>query len=81
VMALLGTPVRGGVIGGVDLVDTDYGALAIDSKTGEGSDGGDIDPLTSLESAGKTLCAALELPADTIAKRITTGKVVTAALV
>jgi len=81
VMTLFGKHVKGGVIGGVDVVDNDYGAVAIDSKTGKGGDGGDIDPLTSLESAGKTLAAALQLPADVIDQRIAAGKVVSAALV
>jgi uncharacterized protein (DUF1501 family) len=81
VMTLFGKHVKGGVIGGVDVVDNDYGAVAIDSKTGKGGAGGDIDPLSSLESAGKTLAAALQLPADVIDKRIVSGKVVSAALV
>jgi uncharacterized protein (DUF1501 family) len=81
VMTLFGKHVKGGVIGGVDVVDNDYGAVAIDSKTGKGGDGGDIDPLTSLESAGKTLAAALQLSADVIDKRIAAGKVVSGAIV
>jgi hypothetical protein len=81
VMTLFGPHVKGGVIGGVGPVDSDYGALAIDSSTGRGGDGGDIDPLTSLESAGKTLAAALQLPSERIEQRISGGKVVSAALV
>ena len=69
------------MIGGVDVVDNDYGAVAIDSKTGQGGTGGDIDPLTSLESAGKTLAAALQVPTDVIDKRIASGKIVSAAIV
>jgi len=80
VLTLFGKHVKGGVIGGVDAVDGDFGAVAIDSKTGQGGAGGDIDPLSSLESAGKTLCAALQIPAETIEKRIVGGKVVSAAL-
>jgi len=81
VMTLFGKHVQGGVIGGVDVVDSDYGAVAIDSKTGKVGPGGDIDPLTSLESAGKTLAAAVQVPADVIDKRIAAGKVVSAAIV
>jgi uncharacterized protein (DUF1501 family) len=80
VMTLFGKHVQGGVIGGVGRVDSDFGALAIDSSTGEGSAGGDIDPLTSLESAGKTLAAALQLPSERIEQRISGGKVVAAAI-
>ena len=81
VMTLFGRHVRGGVIGGVGPVDGDFGAVAIDSSTGKPSDGGDIDPLSSLESAGKTLAAALQLPADRIEQRISAGKIVSAAIV
>ncbi len=81
VMTLFGKHVQGGVIGGVDVVDNDFGATAIDSVTGEGGAGGDIDPLQSLESAGKTLAAAVRVPNDRIEQRINAGKVVSAALV
>jgi hypothetical protein len=80
VMTLFGKHVRGGVIGGVEAVDGDYGASAIDSTTGKGGPGGDIEPLTSLESAGKTLAAALQVPSERIEQRINAGKVVSAAL-
>ena len=81
VMTLFGKHVQGGVIGGVDLVDQDYGATGIDSKTGKADPSGDITPLSSLESAGKTLAAALQVPSDRIEARINGGKVVSAALV
>jgi hypothetical protein len=81
VMTLFGKHVKGGVIGGVDVVDQDFGATGIDSKTGKADPSGDIAPLTSLESAGKTLAAALQVPGDRIEQRITGGKVVSAALV
>ena len=80
VMTLFGKHVRGGVIGGVGPVDDDFGALGIDSATGKGRDGGDIDPLASLESAGKTLAAAVQLPGDRIEARINAGKVVSGAI-
>ena len=81
VMTLFGKHVKGGVIGGVDVVDQDYGAVGIDSKTGKADPNGDIAPLASLESAGKTLAAALQVPSDRIEARISAGKVVSAALV
>jgi hypothetical protein len=80
VMTLFGKYVKGGVIGGVDVVDQDFGAVGIDSKTGKADPSGDITPLTSLESAGKTLAAALQVPNDRIEQRINTGKVVGAVL-
>jgi len=81
VMTLFGKNVRGGVLGGVDVVDGDFGAVAIDSKTGSASPDGDVDPLQSLESAGKTLAAAVRVPNDRIDLRINAGKIVSAALV
>jgi hypothetical protein len=81
VMTLFGKNVKGGVIGGVDVVDQDFGATGIDSKTGKADPNGDIAPLASLESAGKTLAAALQVPGDRIEARINAGKVVSAALV
>jgi hypothetical protein len=81
VMTLFGKHVQGGVIGGVDAVDQDFGAVGIDSKTGKPSPSGDISPLSSLESAGKTLAAALQVPSDRIEARISGGSVVSAALV
>jgi len=81
VMTLFGKHVKGGVIGGVDVVDQDFGASGIDSKTGKADANGDVAPLTSLESAGKTLAAALQVPGSRIEQRITGGKVVSGALV
>jgi hypothetical protein len=80
VMTLFGKHVKGGVIGGVQVVDQDFGATGIDSKTGMADANGDIAPLASLESAGKTLAAALQVPGDRIDARINAGKIVTAAL-
>lgn len=80
VMTLFGKHVRGGVIGGVGAVDGDFGAQAIDSTTGRASESGDIDPLSSLESAAKTLGAALQVSSERLEQRISGGKVVTAAL-
>jgi hypothetical protein len=79
-MTLFGKHVKGGVIGGIGPVDGDFGALAIDSTSGKGGAGGDIDPLSSLESAGKTLAAAVQVPSDRIETRINAGKVVAAAI-
>lgn len=80
VMTLFGKHVRGGVIGGVAEVDGDFGAVALSSTTGLPDANGDVDALSSLESAGKTLAAALQVPAERIEQRISGGKVVTAAI-
>jgi hypothetical protein len=80
VMTLFGKHVVGGVIGGVEAVDDDFGAVAIDSSTGQASASGDIEPLSSLESAAKTLGAALQVPSERLEQRISGGKVVSAAI-
>jgi hypothetical protein len=76
----IGKPFRGGVIGGVGPVAGDYGALAIDSKTGAGGAGGDIQPLDSLASFGKTVLAAVGVDAGTISTSIAGGAVIGGAL-
>jgi Protein of unknown function (DUF1501) len=81
VMMMFGKNVRGGVVGGIEPVAGDFGAAAIDSATGSASASGDIDPLSSLESAAKTLWSALELPAERMQVRIAGGKAVRAAIV
>jgi hypothetical protein len=76
----IGKPFQPGIIGAVGPVGSDYGALAIDSKTGRGVDGGDIQTGASLASFGKTVLAAVGADAATIDHAITNGKVVPAAL-
>jgi hypothetical protein len=73
----IGKPFKGGVIGGVGPVGTDYGALAIDSASGAGGAGGDIGPTDTLASFGKTVLAAVGLDSKSV---IGSGKVVTGAL-
>jgi hypothetical protein len=76
----IGKPFAGGIIGGVGPVGGDYGALAIDSKTGVGAAGGDVAPVESLASYGRTMLAAVGVDSATAATQITSGKVITAAL-
>jgi hypothetical protein len=76
----IGKPFRGGVIGGVAPVGTDYGALAISSADGTGAAGGDIPAVETLGAFGKTLLAAVGVDAATVATSITSGKVISAAL-
>lgn len=76
----IGKPFKGGVIGGVGPVASDYGALAIDSQTGAGGAGGDVEPGSTLASFGKTALAAVGADAAAIDAAISTGKVIPAAL-
>ena len=76
----IGKPFRGGVIGGVGPVAGDYGALAIDSKSGRGVAGGDIAAVDTLASFGKTAMAAVGIDAATIGTAITSGQVIGPAL-
>jgi hypothetical protein len=76
----IGKPFKGGVIGAVGPVASDYGALAIDSRTGVGTAGGDIDAGSTLASFGKTALAAVGADASTIDASISIGKVIPAAL-
>jgi hypothetical protein len=76
----IGKPFRGGVIGGVAPVMADYGALAIDSKTGKGVAGGDIAAVDTLASFGKTALAAVGVAPTVISSTITSGQVIAPAL-
>jgi hypothetical protein len=76
----IGKPFAGGVIGGVGPSGGDYGALAIDSQTGAAAAGGDVAPLQSLASFGRTVLAAVGVDDTTAAAQISGGKVVRAAL-
>ena len=73
-------PFRGGVIGGIAPVQKDYGALAIDSKTGAGAASGDFKAVDTLASFGKTMLAAVGIDAGVIGSQILVGQTVTAAL-
>jgi hypothetical protein len=80
VSVAIGKPWKGGIVGGVAPVAGDYGALAIDSTSGRGVAGGDISPLDSLASFGKTTLAAVGIDAQTIGTSISAGKVISGAL-
>jgi hypothetical protein len=76
----IGKPFRGGVIGGVAPLGGDYGALAIDSKTGKGSPTGDVSAANTLASFGQTMLSAVGVAPDKIARAITRGQVIPTAL-
>jgi Protein of unknown function (DUF1501) len=76
----IGKSIRGGVVGGLAPVDKDYGALAVDSKTGQASPGGDISALDTLAAYGQTLLAAVGVDSSVISTQIDTGRVVSGVL-
>ncbi len=76
----IGKPFRGGVVGGVAPVGSDYGATGIDSATGNSNKSGDIAPIDSLASFGKTVLSAVGMPQAAIDYAIPAGKVVTGSL-
>ncbi len=77
----IGKPFRGGVVGGVVPVRKDFGALAIDSKTGRGTASGDIPALQTLASFGRTMLAGVGVDSTVIGAQITSGQVIAGALV
>jgi hypothetical protein len=77
----IGKPFRAGVIGGVGPVKPDYGALAIDSKTGAGNAGADITAVDTLAAFGQTMLASIGADPTVITSPGGTGKVISAALV
>ena len=89
VMMMSGQYVNAGVYGGIKPVGTDFGATGIESTTGTSNDGGDIPVDESLESAAKTLAAAVGLPSGVMETRVQSnasgqeapvGKIISAAV-
>jgi hypothetical protein len=76
----IGRPFRGGVLGAVGPVAPDYGALPIDSKTGNGTKEGDIRPIDTMASFAQTMLAAVGGDPTVITSPMQTAKVVTSAL-
>jgi hypothetical protein len=76
----IGKPFKGGIIGGVAPVGSDYGALAIDSRSGAASTSGDVSPVNSLAAFGQTMLAAVGVSPAIISSDVATGTVVTGAL-
>jgi hypothetical protein len=76
----IGKPFRGGVIGGVTALKSDFGALPIEAKTGRGDEGGDIHAGDTLAAFGRTMLAAIGADPGLLTSPDGTAKVVTAAL-
>jgi hypothetical protein len=81
VSVVIGKPFRAGVVGGVAPVGNDYGAQPIDSKTGAGTASGDIAAGSTLATFAQTMLAGAGAPAAAIPSLITSGQVLSAALV
>ena len=77
---MIGSRLRGSVIGGLELVGLEYQAGAISSTTGQGGPGGDINFADTLSAMGKTLGAAVGVSRDVLDSQITQGRIVSAAL-
>lgn len=77
---LIGRPFRGGIVGGLTPHGGDYRALGIDSRTGAGTDAGDIPFAETLASLGKTLGRGLGLPEALLDESVHEGRVVRSAL-
>jgi Protein of unknown function (DUF1501) len=77
VSVTIGKSILGGVVGGLVPVNQDYGATAVDSKTGASGANSDIAAVDTLASYGKTLLSAVGVDSTTIANQISSGKVVT----
>jgi len=81
VTVMMGKGLRAGVVGGLEPKSGDYGAQAIDAKTGRGvASGGDVPFEETLSAMGKTLGAALGLAPAVLDANIAQGKIVTGAL-
>jgi hypothetical protein len=76
----IGKPFVGGVVGGVTRVQSDYGALPIDSKSGAGTSGGDIRAADTLAAFGMTMMAAVGADPSSITSPTGSGAVVAGAL-
>jgi hypothetical protein len=77
----MGAPFRGGVIGGVVAQENDFGATAIDSRTGRGHEGGDISAASSQQSLMRTLAQGIGLPTTLLERCLPGSKAVRSTLV
>ncbi|MCX4240492.1 DUF1501 domain-containing protein [Paraliomyxa miuraensis] len=82
VMSICGKHVKAGVVGGIEPSGNDYGAMSIDSVTGQGVPGdmGDIVRDLTLQSAAHTLGRVLGLPQERLDERIEGGTPILSAI-
>ena len=76
----IGRPFRGGVIGGVGPLRTDYGALPVDGETGAGHAGAGVKAADTLAAFGQTVLQAVGAEPSLITSPQGTGRVIAAAL-
>ncbi len=79
---LMGAPFQGSVIGGIEPVETDFGAMSISSATGAGvpNGGGDIPLQQTLQSMALTFGTGVGVDATFLAQNVNGGTVVKPAL-
>jgi hypothetical protein len=90
VTVMIGPSIKGSVIGGPTLAagaapgggegSSEYAALPIDSTTGAGSKTGDVVYGDTMASMGRTVAAAVGIPASVISQNILSGSVIKPAL-
>jgi hypothetical protein len=76
----IGKPFKGGVIGGIAPVQSDYGAVNVNPQTGAGSAGGSIKAIDTLAAFGMTMLASIGADPTVITSPQSSAAVVTAAL-
>jgi hypothetical protein len=76
----IGKPFKGGVIGGVAPVQSDYGAVNVNPQTGAGGAGGSIQAVDTLAAFGMTMLASVGADPTVIVSPSSSGAVVQAAL-
>jgi hypothetical protein len=76
----IGRPFRGGVVGAVVPVESDYGASPLDSKSGAGTAQGDVAAADTLAAFAQTASAAVGADPTLISSPRGTAKVIAAAL-
>jgi hypothetical protein len=78
---VIGSPFKSAVVGGVAPVGSDYGATTINSKTGAGGSGGDIQAVDTLSAFAMTMLSAVGADPTTLTSPGSTAKPVTSVLV
>ena len=76
----IGKPFKGAVVGGVAPVGSDYGATPINSKTGAGGSGGDIQAIDTLSAFAMTMLSAVGGDPTVLTSPTATAKVISSVL-
>ena len=70
---VIGKPFKGGVFGGLQPMDSDFGCLPIDSSTGAGSSSGDIQPIDTLAAFAMTVATGVGVDASVVQSSISSS--------